>query len=91
MTQRKYNESYKPPQGIDDNLFYALIDEFINLAKDKGLTVRQAQSLFISCSDAILDININGNNRVQKNDLINDISKSLSDIAKYTGIISTRR
>lgn len=90
MIPTKYNESYKLPQGIDEKSFYALIDEFINIAKDKGLTIRQAQNLFISCSDAILDTNIDDNNQTQESNYLKNISESLATIAINTGILSVR-
>lgn len=36
-------------------LFYNLIYEFVDLAKVKGLTVRQAQYLFETCKDYVLE------------------------------------
>lgn len=50
----KFGKVYDKPHGLDEQEYYNIIDEFINLAKRKGLTVRQAQKLFIDCSDAVL-------------------------------------
>lgn len=47
--------SYKIPHGIDSDKFYSIVKEFIDLAKIKGLTIRQAQTLFHVCSEYILD------------------------------------
>lgn len=47
--------SYDIPNGIDDDVFYNLIYEFVDLAKNKGLTIRQAQYLFDACSDYVLE------------------------------------
>lgn len=47
--------TYKTPKGIDDDKFYSLIKEFSDLAKVKGLTVRQAQTLFYVCAEYVLD------------------------------------
>lgn len=47
--------SYKVPIGIKDTDFYNLIYEFIDLAKAKGLTIRQAQYLFEACGDYVLE------------------------------------
>lgn len=46
---------YEVPVGIDDKKFNELIYEFVNIAKTKGLTVRQAQYLFKACSDYVLE------------------------------------
>lgn len=46
---------YEIPNGIDDLKFYDLIYEFVNLAKVKGLTIRQAQYLFKACGDYVLE------------------------------------
>lgn len=53
-TISKYGKSYDSPQGIDEYTYYNLMSEFIDLAKAKGLTVRQVQKLFFDCADAIL-------------------------------------
>lgn len=46
---------YEIPNGIDDLKFYELIYEFVNIAKVKGLTIRQAQYLFKACGDYVLE------------------------------------
>lgn len=46
---------YECPKGIDDLKFYDLMYEFVDLAKVKGLTVRQAQYLFKACGDYVLE------------------------------------
>lgn len=51
----KYGKGYETPVGLTEDKYYELMYEFIDLAKVKGLTVRQAQKLFTDCSDAILD------------------------------------
>lgn len=45
-TVSKYGKTYEYPDGIDENKYYELMYEFVNLAKLKGLTVRQAQKLW---------------------------------------------
>lgn len=47
--------AYKIPINMDEDEFYNLIYEFVNLAKEKGLTVRQAQYLFLACNDYVLN------------------------------------
>lgn len=50
----KYGKGYENPQGLEENKYYKLMYEFVDLAKVKGLTVRQAQKLFTDCADAVL-------------------------------------
>ena len=52
----KYGKGYETPQGLEENKYYELMYEFVDLAKVKGLTIRQAQKLFTDCADMILDI-----------------------------------
>lgn len=47
--------AYKIPYGIEADKFYSIVEEFVDLAKVKGLTIRQAQTLFSVCSEYILD------------------------------------
>lgn len=51
----KAGNCYEVPNGIDDLKFYELIYEFVDLAKSKGLTIRQAQYLFKACGDYVLE------------------------------------
>lgn len=51
----KYEKTYEHPNGIDEDKYYELIYEFVDLAKSKGLTIRQAQKLFNDCIDAVLN------------------------------------
>lgn len=50
----KFGKVYEEPQGLDENKYYEIMYEFIDLAKIKGLTVRQAQKLFADCTDAVM-------------------------------------
>lgn len=51
----KYGAVYEEPYGLkNEQNYYEIMDEFINFAKIKGLTVRQAQKLFTDCADAVL-------------------------------------
>lgn len=47
--------AYCIPNGIEEDIFYNLIYEFIDLAKVKGITIRQAQYLFNACADYVLE------------------------------------
>lgn len=57
-TISKYGKLYEHPNGMDENKYYELMYEFVDLAKVKGLTVRQAQKLFIDCADAVLNTDL---------------------------------
>ena len=75
----KFGKGYESPQGLEVNRYYELMYEFVDLAKVKGLTVRQAQKLFTDCADMVLDVQINDN----KSNLnaYENIAKSLESIA----------
>lgn len=47
--------SYNYAKGVDEDVFLDYVEEMINLAKTKGLTVRQAQILFQVCVEYVLD------------------------------------
>ncbi len=55
INSTKAGNSYEIPKGINDLDYYNLIYEFVDLAKLKGLTVRQAQYLFKACEDYVLE------------------------------------
>lgn len=55
----KYGVGYEHPTGLDEDIYYQTIYEFINLAKIKGLTIKQAQKLFNDCSDILLYTKLN--------------------------------
>lgn len=76
----KYGTRYSAPIGVNELDYYELMYEFTNLAKEKGLTVRQAQILFRDCSDMILDAQM-------KNDTVDE--KSLKSIADSLNKIAT--
>ena len=50
----KYGTTYNSC-GIREDIYYDMIYELINFTKEKGLTTRQAQKLFIDSADAVLD------------------------------------
>ena len=51
--------NYEIPVNMNDEDFYNLVYEFVDLAKVKGLTVRQAQHLFKTCADYVLESKLN--------------------------------
>lgn len=50
----KYGTTYDSC-GIREDLYYDMIYKLIDFAKEKGLTTRQAQKLFVDSADAMLD------------------------------------
>lgn len=66
----KVGNCYEIPKGIDDKTFYDFIYEFVDLAKEKGLTIRQAQYLFKACSDYVLDSKIYYINKNESNNAL---------------------
>jgi len=44
--------------GIMEDTYCDMICELINFTKEKGLTTRQAQKLFIDMADAVLDLKL---------------------------------
>ena len=62
----KYGKGYETPQGLEENQYYELMYEMVDLAKEKGLTVRQAQKLFTDCADMVLDIKTEPNTNTDK-------------------------
>lgn len=50
----RYGSAYDAPYGISEEKYIEIIEEFVGLAKIKGLTVRQAQKLFTDCANAVL-------------------------------------
>lgn len=75
----KYGKGYEAPQGLEETKYYEMMYEFVDLAKVKGLTVRQAQKLFTDCADMILDIQIN--DKKSNFNICENIAKSLESIA----------
>lgn len=51
----KAGNYYDIPKGIDTDVFYNIMYEIIDLITEKGLTIRQAQYLFRSCEDYVLE------------------------------------
>ena len=82
----KYGKAYNTPTGLQENNYYKMMYDLMNYVIEKGLTTRQAQSLFTDCSDMVLDILPNQNdNKSEDNrtdtdkliDKLNQIRESL--------------
>lgn len=46
---------YDIPNGLDGEKYIRIIEEFVDMSKVKGLTVRQAQYVFEACIDYVLE------------------------------------
>ena len=77
----EYGKNYEVPYDLTEDKYYESMCEFIDLVKEKGLTIRQAQKLFIDCSDMVL-------NTPMKKDIIEE--KSLKTIADCLNKIATK-
>lgn len=75
----KYGTVYDIPIGLEEDIYYNLLYEFVDLAKEKRLTTRQAQKLFTDCADMVLDVK--QTNEPIGTDYLKSISDSLNKIA----------
>lgn len=80
ISKTRYGTSYENPVGMPEEEYYKLMYEFVDLAKVKGLTARQAQKLFIDCADMFLDVKPS-NHSNNNTDSLKSISESLNKIA----------
>ncbi len=78
ITISKYGKPYNHPDGLTEDKYYELMNEFVDLAKAKGLTVRQAQCLFNDCSDAVLSTRLDSS---ISNEELKSISENIDKIA----------
>lgn len=80
LTHTKYGTSYEIPNGLQEENYYEMMYDLINYVKEKGLTPRQTQKLFIDCSDMVLD------EKLQKEssgaDTLKSIAECLDKIAR---------
>ncbi len=52
---REYSIPYDIKESDERDEFFYIVDTIIDIVKTKGLTIRQAQSLFQLCSEYMLD------------------------------------
>lgn len=76
----KYGKAYDTPHGLQEDNYYEMMYDLMDYVNKKGLTTRQAQSLFTDCADMILDIQINSisatdiqNNETDMQRIINEL------------------
>lgn len=79
--ETKCDKGYEPSQCLKKDSYNKLIYEFVDLAKEKGLTVSQSQKLFIDCADTVLDINLPDGKSENKLSNLSNIEKHLASIA----------
>ncbi len=54
--EAKYGKPYNIPIGLQEDNYYEMMYDLMDYVNRKGLTARQAQQLFIDCSDMVLDV-----------------------------------
>lgn len=75
----KYGKAYNTPTGLQEDNYYEMMYDLMDYVNKKGLTTRQAQSLFTDCSDMVLDVAINLKEDIS-DDNKSDIDKLLSEL-----------
>lgn len=74
-----YKTGYTAPNGLSEDDYCGLMNQLMEFVQSKGLTIRQAQKLFIDCSDIVLDIVLNANkNKAEDNR--SDVEKLISEL-----------
>lgn len=86
----KYGKIYDVPCGLQEDNYYEMMYDLMNYVNKKGLTTRQAQKLFVDCSDMVLDVKISNNESKQNmSDMdrliykLDQIKVRLEDIPQY--------
>lgn len=88
----KYGKAYDTPLGLQEDNYYEMMYDLMNYVNKKGLTTRQAQSLFTDCADMILDVKPTDNENVAKSNMsdmdrliykLDQIKVRLEDIPQY--------
>ena len=75
----KYGKGYNTPTGLEEDNYYEMMYDLIDYIKEKGLTVRQAQHLFVDCADMVLDTK--PNEERLDTDYLKSIAESLNKIS----------
>lgn len=76
----KYGKAYDTPLGLQEDNYYEMMYDLMNYVNKKGLTTRQAQSLFTDCADMILDVSLTDEHT--EINYLKSIAESLDDISK---------
>lgn len=75
----KYGKGYETPNGLQEDNYYEMMYDLMDYVNKKGLTTRQAQSLFADCADMILDVNLTDEHA--ETNYLKSIAESLDKIA----------
>ena len=75
-----YKTGYTAPNGLSEDDYCGLMNQLMEFVQSKGLTIRQAQKLFIDCSDMVLDCNCSTNHDKNKLSDIDRLVNKLDDI-----------
>lgn len=75
----KYGKAYDTPHGLHEDKYYEMMYDLMNYVNKKGLTTRQAQSLFTDCFDMVLDVK--STDEHAKTNYLKSIAESLDKIA----------
>lgn len=76
----KYGKGYETLNGLQEDNYYEMMYDLMNYVNKKGLTTRQAQSLFTDCFDMVLDVKPANN----ENGEISDVDKIVNEIDKLS-------
>lgn len=82
----KYGKCYETPNGLQEDGYYEMMYNLMDYVNKKGLTTRQAQSLFTDCADMILDVKVSDESSTETN-YLKSIAESLDKISTC-GIIN---
>lgn len=77
----KYGKAYNTPTGLQEDNYYEMMYDLMDYVNKKGLTTRQAQSLFTDCSDMVLDVKPTDN---KSDDNMSDIDRLISEFRQIT-------
>lgn len=77
----KYGKAYNTPTGLQEDSYYEMLYDLMDYVNKKGLTPRQAQSLFTDCSDMILDVKPTDEHT--ESNYLKSLAESLDRIAYY--------
>lgn len=86
----KYGKVYDTPHGLQEDNYYEMMYDLMDYVNRKGLTTRQAQTLFTDCFDMVLDVKVSNNESKQNmSDMdrliykLDQIKVRLEDIPQY--------
>lgn len=81
----KYGKAYDTPLGLQEDNYYEMMYDLMDYVNKKGLTTRQAQSLFTDCFDMVLDVK--PISELAETNYLKSIADNLDKIANH-GVIT---